>query len=37
MEKHIKIDKPVPATIKKAILEKQEWIRKVQAGEMLLP
>ncbi|SDF75717.1 hypothetical protein SAMN04487996_112112 [Dyadobacter soli] len=34
MEKHIKINKPMPETWKKALAEKREWARKVQAGEL---
>lgn len=34
MEKHIKINKTMPEKLKKSIAEQQEWIRKVQAGEM---
>lgn len=35
--KHIKIDKPMPNSIKRAVEEKKEWIRKIQSGEMQIP
>ena len=38
MDKHIKINKPIPEMIKNAIKAKQEWREKVQSGEIkILP
>ena len=36
MEKHIKINKPMPEAIRQALKEKQEWKEKVQSGETRL-
>lgn len=36
MIKKIKINKPVPDKIKKAIKEKQDWIKKVQTGVLVI-
>ena len=36
MEKHIKIDKPILETIKKALKDKWQWLEKVQSGEIKL-
>lgn len=34
MEKHIKFDRPVRETIKKALKDKRQWREKVQSGEL---
>lgn len=34
MDKHIKINKPMPEQIRKAIEAKREWMKKVQSGEV---
>lgn len=34
MEKRVRINKPMPEKLKEAIAKKQEWVQKVQAGEM---
>ncbi|WP_215232086.1 hypothetical protein [Dyadobacter linearis] len=33
MEKHIKVNKPIPEAIRKALEEKRQWREKVRSGE----
>jgi hypothetical protein len=35
--KPIKLNKPMPENIRKAIENKKEWVRKIQSGEMRVP